>query len=99
MCTCDAVEILIHEATHHAMIVHLSIQDWVHLHTSVYSYIGRLKVWLLTSVSFILSFYPKMQTRVDQQVISGNQDFPEGGFDGFLQSIVCKKVIFIINLT
>lgn len=30
--------------------------------------------------------------RVDQQVISGNQDFPEGGFDGFLQSIVCKKV-------
>ena len=33
--------------------------------------------------------------RVDQQVISGNQDFPEGGFDGFLQAIVCKKVCFI----
>ena len=32
------------------------------------------------------------QRRVDQQVISGNQDFPEGGFDGFLQAIVCKKV-------
>ena len=34
--------------------------------------------------------------RVDQQVISGNQDFPEGGFDGFLQSIVCKKVCQIM---
>lgn len=33
-----------------------------------------------------------MQMRVDQQVISGNQDFPEGGLDGFLQAIVCKKV-------
>ena len=33
-----------------------------------------------------------LQIKVDQQVISGNQDFPEGGFDGFLQSIVCKKV-------
>ncbi|CAI8001615.1 Integrin beta-1, partial [Geodia barretti] len=34
-----------------------------------------------------------LQIKVDQQVISGNQDFPEGGFDGFLQSIVCKKMI------
>ena len=28
-------------------------------------------------------------------MISGNQDFPEGGFDGFLQSIVCKKVCVV----
>lgn len=32
-------------------------------------------------------------TRVQDQVISGNQDSPEGGFDGFLQSIVCTDVI------
>lgn len=37
--------------------------------------------------------------RVDQQVISGNQDFPEGGFDGFLQSIVCKKVQINVPLS
>ena len=30
---------------------------------------------------------------MDQQVISGNQDYPEGGFDGLLQAIVCKKVL------
>jgi protocadherin alpha len=31
--------------------------------------------------------------RVNEQQISGNQDFPEGGFDGFLQAIVCTDVI------
>jgi protocadherin alpha len=30
---------------------------------------------------------------VNEQRISGNQDFPEGGFDGFLQSIVCTDMI------
>ena len=29
---------------------------------------------------------------MNEQEISGNQDFPEGGFDGFLQSIVCGDV-------
>jgi hypothetical protein len=30
---------------------------------------------------------------VNEQIISGNQDFPEGGFDGFMQAIVCTNVI------
>ena len=34
-----------------------------------------------------------MQERVQAQRISGNQDAPEGGFDGFLQSIVCTNLI------
>ena len=33
-----------------------------------------------------------VQDMVEKQVISGNLDFPEGGFDGFLQSIVCTDV-------
>lgn len=27
-----------------------------------------------------------------EQKISGNQDLPEGGFDGFLQSLLCTNV-------
>ena len=34
-----------------------------------------------------------LQDRVQEQRISGNQDSPEGGFDGFLQSIVCTDLI------
>ena len=33
-----------------------------------------------------------LQDKVNEQTISGNQDFPEGGFDGLLQSIVCTEV-------
>ena len=32
------------------------------------------------------------QQLVQQQRISGNQDSPEGGFDGFLQSLLCTEV-------
>ena len=32
------------------------------------------------------------QALVQAQNISGNQDIPEGGFDGFLQSILCTDV-------
>ena len=34
-----------------------------------------------------------IQERVQAQQISGNQDSPEGGFDGFLQSLVCTELI------
>ena len=34
-----------------------------------------------------------MQERVQEQIVSGNRDDPEGGFDGFLQSIVCTDLI------
>nr|AAB66911.1 integrin subunit betaPo1 [Ophlitaspongia tenuis] len=30
---------------------------------------------------------------VQEQMISGNQDLPEGGFDGFLQSLLCTNLI------
>jgi hypothetical protein len=33
-----------------------------------------------------------LQDSVNEQIISGNQDFPEGGFDGFMQAIVCTNV-------
>eukprot|EP00731_Ephydatia_muelleri_P004043 Em0002g219a len=32
-------------------------------------------------------------SRLQAQVISGNQDAPEGGFDGFMQVLLCKKLI------
>ncbi|KAL5496321.1 hypothetical protein EMCRGX_G012580 [Ephydatia muelleri] len=32
-------------------------------------------------------------SRLQQQTISGNQDVPEGGWDGLMQAIVCKKLI------
>lgn len=32
-------------------------------------------------------------SRLQQQKISGNQDVPEGGWDGLMQAIVCKKLI------
>ena len=38
------------------------------------------------------------QGLVQDQKISGNQDLPEGGFDGFLQSILCTNVS-VINTT
>ena len=31
-------------------------------------------------------------SRLQSQVISGNQDTPEGGFDGFMQVLLCKKI-------
>ncbi|KAL5506613.1 hypothetical protein EMCRGX_G008296 [Ephydatia muelleri] len=31
-------------------------------------------------------------SRLQAQVISGNQDAPEGGFDGFMQVLLCKKL-------
>lgn len=31
-------------------------------------------------------------------MISGNQDLPEGGFDGFLQSILCTNVCNLATL-
>ncbi len=41
----------------------------------------------------ILIFLSFAQAEVDRQAnISGNQDSPEGGFDGMLQSVVCTDV-------
>ena len=33
-----------------------------------------------------------LQREVQSLITSGNQDGPEGGFDGFLQAIVCQDV-------
>ena len=42
---------------------------------------------------WVFSYIINLQDRVQEQQISGNQDAPEGGFDGFLQSIVCTDLI------
>lgn len=39
-----------------------------------------------------------MQSLVQDQEISGNQDLPEGGFDGFLQSLLCTRVRGLFKL-
>lgn len=44
----------------------------------------------------VLTYY-FFQARVQALRTSGNQDGPEGGFDGFLQAIVCQQVCTIFS--
>ena len=39
-----------------------------------------------------LHFGSFLQTEINKQVISGNLDAPEGGFDALMQVAVCEKV-------
>ena len=53
------------------------------MYTYIYMYV-HISICVLCCLS--------LQDKVNIQEISGNQDFPEGGFDGLLQSIVCTEV-------
>lgn len=39
-----------------------------------------------------LHFGSSLQTKINQQIISGNLDAPEGGFDALMQVAACEKV-------
>ena len=41
---------------------------------------------------FIFNVFFLLKSAVKNQVISGNLDIPEGGFDGLMQIAVCDQV-------
>lgn len=47
---------------------------------------------VLMQTDDLLILFSLLQDKVKEQVISGNLDEPEGGFDALMQVAVCEKV-------
>ena len=51
----------------------------------------------ITYINFTYVYtYIHLQQRIQDEIISGNLDSPEGGFDAMLQVIVCQNVRSVI---
>lgn len=65
--------------------VSISSSGTIHLHKNPKNH---FKIIVYTC----LHFGSFLQTKINQQIISGNLDAPEGGFDALMQVAACEKV-------
>ena len=67
--------------------VSISSSGTIHLHKN-----PTLNFHFKIIVYTCLHFGSSLQTKINQQIISGNLDAPEGGFDALMQVAACEKV-------